>query len=394
MRYSPSRESGPSLLNVERQSDKLSNMTKNVLTLLTLAALGMAAPKTELGMINGAAYRIDIPDNWNGGLVVYCHGYNASPVKYNDQKLPPILQPFLDQGYALAQSGYAGGGWAVEEAVVDTESLRRYFVEKFGKPKETFITGHSMGGFLTMMLMERYPTQYDAALPMCGPLAPADLFMTRGAFDSYVLFNYYFPGVLPKPNEIPKDFADNRELVEKIQKALDAAPEKAASLRHFRDSNLKSNRDLAGTTGFIAYMIKELDERSGGNPFDNRNEIYNGTLDDVKTNAEIARYAADPQALAYLRNFYTPTGHILHPMLAIHTSYDPLVPVWIPNNYQTTLQNAGAESLFVQQYVNHDGHCAIMPDEIAEGFTELRDWKSKGVKPRAGEVPKATASGN
>ena len=110
---------------------------------------------------------------------------------------------------------------------------------------------------------------------------------------------------------------------------------------------------------FIAYMIKELDERAGGNPFDNRNVIYNGTLDDHKTNAEIARYAADPEALAYLRNFYTPTGRIQHPMLAIHTSYDPLVPVWIPNNYPTTLQNAGTENLFVQQYVNHDGHCAI-----------------------------------
>lgn len=369
-------------------------MTKFVLTLLTLAAMGMAAPKTEFGAINGAAYRIDVPENWNGGLVVYCHGYNATPVKFEGQKFSPALQPFIDQGYAVAQSGYAGGGWAVQEAMVDTESLRRYFVEKYGKPKETYITGHSMGGFLTMMIMERYPTTYDAGLPMCGPLAPTDLFMERGAFDSYVLFNYYFPGVLPTPNKIPKDFGNSRDLVAKIEKALDAEPDKAAVLRHFRDSNLKSNRDLAGTTAFIAYMIKELDDRTGGNPFDNRNVIYNGTLDDAKTNAEIARYTADPQALAYLRTYYTPTGHILHPMLAIHTSYDPLVPVWIPNNYPTTLQNAGSDNLFVQQYVNHDGHCAIMPDEIAAGFSELRAWKSQGVKPKAGEVPKQTASGN
>jgi pimeloyl-ACP methyl ester carboxylesterase len=369
-------------------------MTKNLLILLAFAGLSIAAPKVEMGAINGAAFRIDVPDHWNGGLVVYCHGYNATPVKFEGQKFSPALQPFIDQGYAVAQSGYAGGGWAVEEAVVDTESLRRYFVDKYGKPKETFITGHSMGGFLTMMLMERYPTTYDAGLPMCGPLAPTDLFMARGAFDSYVLFNYYFPGVLPAPGKIPKDFGNDRELAKKVEAALDAAPEKAASLRHFRDSNLKSNKDLAGTTAFIAYMIKELEQRTGGNPFDNRNVIYNGTLDDVKTNAEIARYAADPGALAYLRNFYTPNGHIQQPMLAIHTSYDPLVPVWIPNNYMTTLQNAGAENLFVQQYVNHDGHCAILPEEIAQGFAELRAWKSKGVRPHSGEVPKSTASGN
>ena len=37
---------------------------------------GYAAPKTELGDLNGAKFRIDVPENWNGGLVIYCHGYN------------------------------------------------------------------------------------------------------------------------------------------------------------------------------------------------------------------------------------------------------------------------------------------------------------------------------
>ena len=358
------------------------------------AALASAAPKLETGSINGAAFRIDVPENWNGGLVVYCHGYDPDPVTYNDQKLPPQLQVFVDQGYALAQSGYAAGGWAVQEGVVDTEALRRYFTRKYGKPKETFVTGHSMGGFMTMMLMETYPSTYDAGLPMCGPLAPTDWFMTRGAFDSYVLFNYYFPGVLPEPGKAPADFVSDRALVQKVEQALDSSPEKAASLRKFRDSNLKSNHDLASTAAFIAYMVKELDQRAGGNPFDNRNTIYNGTLDDVKINAEIPRYASDPKALAYLRTYYTPSGRIQHPMLAIHTSYDPLVPVWIPNSYESTVETAGTANLFVQQYVNHDGHCAILPDEIAEGFTELREWKSTGKRPRGGEVPKGAAAGN
>ena len=159
---------------------------------------------------------------------------------------------------------------------------------------------------------------------------------------------------------------NSKELPEKVEQALDAAPEKAASLRHFHDSNLKSNKDLAGTTVFIAFMLKELSERTGGNPFDNRNVIYNGTLDDVKVNATIARYAADPKAQAYLRSYYTPNGRILHPMLAIHTSYDPLVPVWIPNSYSSNVENAGTGNLFVQQYVNHDGHCNIKADEIAQ----------------------------
>ena len=369
--------------------------TTTILAILSAAsALSFAAPKIEVGAINNAAFRIDVPENWNGGLVVYCHGYNPQAMKFNDQKLNPVLQVFADQGYAVAQSGYAAGGWAVEQAITDTESLRRYFIEKYGKPKETFITGHSMGGFLTMMLMETHPTAYDAAMPMCGPLAATDYFMARGAFDSYVLFNYYFPGVLPEPTKIPKDMVNDRALQTKIEAALDAAPEKAAALRKFRDSNLKSNRDLASTTAFIAYMLKELTERAGGNPFDNRYVIYNGTLDDNKTNSEIARYSADPKATAYMRSFYTPTGRIQNPMLAIHTSYDPLVPVWIPNTYNSTIEQAGASNLYVQQFVKHDGHCAITPEETARGFSELREWKSRGTRPPGGEVPKAVTGNN
>jgi len=372
----------------------MKSIMKTLAVLLAAAALSFAAPKVELGVINGAAFRIDVPENWNGSLVVYCHGYNPQAVKFKDEKLNPALQVFADQGFALAQSGYAAGGWAVEQAATDTENLRRYFIDKYGKPKETYITGHSMGGFLTMMLMETHPTAYDAALPLCGPLAPTDLFMARGAFDSYVLFNYYFPGILPEPTKIPKDFVNttgDRELVAKIQKALDGDETKAASLRKFHDANAKSNRDLAGTTAFIVYLIKELNERAGGNPFDNRYVIYNGTLDDNKINSEIARYAADPKAAAYLRSFYTPTGRITNPMLAIHTSYDPLVPVWIPNLYSSRVDQSGTSDLYVQQFVKHDGHCAILPDEISRGFSELREWKSHGRRPQGGEVPKAVS---
>lgn len=361
--------------------------TLAALSFLGLASLAAAAPKVEIGVINGAAYRIDVPDNWNGGLVVFCHGYNQFPVTYKEGALNPGLAVFAEQGYALAQSGYAAGGWAVQEAAVDTESLRRYFIAKYGVPKESYLTGQSMGGFLTMMLMETYPTVYDAALPLCGPLASAESFESRGAFDAIVLFNYYFPGILPDPTKIPKDFVTgtgDKALLAKVTQALESAPEKAAALRH--QNNLKSNKDLAGTLTFLVYLVKEVDERSGGNPFDNRNMIYSGTLDDNALNSAIPRYAADPQAVAYLRQNYTPTGKIAKPMLAIHTSYDPLVPVTIPNTYSTLVELAGTQSLFVQQFVKHDGHCAILPAEVSRGFAELREWKKNGTRPIGGEL--------
>jgi hypothetical protein len=71
-------------------------------------------------------------------------------------------------------------------------------------------------------------------------------------------------------------------------------------------------------------------------------------------------------------------------MLAIHTTYDPLVPPWIPNAYSVLTETMGTRNLFVQQYVKHDGHCAINNTEVSRGFAELREWKNRGVRPAAG----------
>lgn len=359
---------------------------------LLLAGALCAQSKMETGDINGAKFRIDVPEKWNGGLVMYCHGYSPVPVTYDRPEVSPVLKTFLDQGYAVAQSGYATGGWAIQEAVVDTEGLRRYFVKKYGPAKETYITGHSMGGFLTMVLMETYPAVYDAGMPLCGPLAPTMSFIGRGAFDSRVLFDYYFPGVFPDPSKTPSSYRNNREEVARLKALLDGSEAKAAVLR--RQNGIKTNQDMAATLVFLTAMFAELQARAGGNPFDNRNIIYSNTDDDNAVNTGVKRYAADPKAAEYLRTFYTPTGRITKPMLAIHTSYDALVPVNVPNQYQTLADNAGTANLFVQQYVKRDGHCQITPEETARGFSLLREWKSSGVRPPAGDQAAVAAGGS
>src|SRR5215467_4734459 len=139
-----------------------------LLTFLLLpAALAAAQTKIEVGELNHAKFRIDIPENWNHGLVVYCHGYAADPGTFTTKELPKALAVFVKAGYALVQSGYSQGGWAVEQAIPETEALRRHFIAKYGKPKETYVTGHSMGGFITMAIIEKYPEAYDAGLPFC-----------------------------------------------------------------------------------------------------------------------------------------------------------------------------------------------------------------------------------
>ena len=102
---------------------------------------GRAVPTTEVGDLGGAPYRIDVPPGWNGGLMIYCHGYRGAPVHFNANGPDEMAQTFAPLGYAVAQSGYSAGGYAVREAVRDVEALRVHFAKRFEPPKETWISG-------------------------------------------------------------------------------------------------------------------------------------------------------------------------------------------------------------------------------------------------------------
>lgn len=356
-----------------------------LLLLFASVSLLPAQPKLETGDINGARFRIDVPANWNGSLIMYCHGYNQNPASF-DEKPIPLVQAFTGQGYAVAQSGYATGGWAVKEAVEDTEELRRYFIHKYGAVKETFVMGHSMGGFLTMIMMERMAGTYKAGLALCGPLSAATDFMNRGAMDGLVIFNFYFPGVLPEPDQV-LTFQGWDGLNDKVFKALNEKPKEAEIIRHF--GGQKSLKDLAGILVFNAALIRELTIRTGGLPLDNQNVVYTVEGDYNALNDGVKRYKADPKAAAYLTAWYSPTGHLTAPMLAVHTTYDPLVPTWIPNRYLALTRTAGSQDLFVQQFVKHDGHCQITAPETLAAFQELKRWSDGGPAPVGGIVPRS-----
>lgn len=341
------------------------------------------AAKVETGEINGAKFRIDIPENWNGGLVLYCHGYSTTAAKFDAVPKPGApWAPFLNAGYAVAESGYAGIGWAVEEAMDDTQALRRYFIGKYGKPKEVFITGQSMGGFTTMALIEKYPSDFDGALSLCGPLASANAYKLRTAFDARVLFDYYFPGVLPSPAEVPAGFERSKETEAKVLGLLQAQPEAAETLRRY--THIRTDAEVANLEVFWTYQLMDLQQRAGGNPFDNRNVIYIDVPDNNTVNDGVKRYTAAPRAAEYMKTFYTPTGKLSRPFLAIHTTYDPLVSPWVPSTYASLTLDAGNPERFVLQYVKHDGHCKIELDEIARGFEQLRKWKDGGERPASG----------
>jgi pimeloyl-ACP methyl ester carboxylesterase len=356
---------------------------------LLFATLAIAQPRIETGEIDGAAFRIDVPDNWNHGLVMYCHGYSPDPGRFDRKPARDAFSGFVNAGYAVAQSGYSSGGWAVQDAVQNTEALRRYFISKYGPVKSTFVTGHSMGGLLTALIMERFPATYRGGLALCGPLTDMSSFLLD-AFNVRVVFDYYFPEVLPPPDRVPADFRNSKPRAQQLADAMKQKPEQAEIVRRY--ARVHSTEDVAGDLALFTELLGDLRRRTGGNAFDNRNTIYTVDGDSNALNRGVKRYAADPVAAAYVAAWYSPTGKLDAPMLAIHTTYDPIVPTFAPDTYAVRARAAGNPGFFVQQFVEHDGHCAIRPEEISSGFSELLHWVDSGSAPEPGLVPAAATS--
>jgi pimeloyl-ACP methyl ester carboxylesterase len=351
----------------------------------TGAATGAApAIHVDIGTLDGASYRIDMPEQWNGVLLVYYHGYSEEPVVFATDKPNGMGTGFARAGYAVAQSGYSVTGWAVEQAIAETEALRRYAVARYGQPKETYVVGHSMGGQLTVATIERYPNRYDGALPLCGLLEPASLAIGRGGA-LLAAFHFYYPGLLPGPLDIDPATPLDETLVNKVLAALPSNPTGLAEMMAL--TRFKRQEDLADNVVFSTYIQRDLEQKLGVSLLENADTIYAGGADDNALNDGVKRYTAPTAALAYLKTWYTPTGLLMKPTLAVHTTYDPIIPASTVAYYADAVERAASADEFVQQYVKHDGHCNISGPETATALGELIRWKRSGVKPAAGAVP-------
>src|ERR1700723_2343511 len=129
---------------------------------------------TKTGSLSdGATYLIQVPNNWNGTLFLYSHGY-VTPGSANsatDVGEPDTGAFLLANGFALAGSSYATTGWAIHEALTDQISVLDKFDTMFPHPGATIAWGHSLGGIITAGLIQRNPKRFTAAQPMCGVLS-------------------------------------------------------------------------------------------------------------------------------------------------------------------------------------------------------------------------------
>jgi pimeloyl-ACP methyl ester carboxylesterase len=364
--------------------------------------LNAAPPLHTEGSIGpGSNYEIDVPDNWNGDLVLYAHGIIQA-----DEQLPTpsmldgydeLRAGFLAYGYAIAASSYSSNGWAMADAVQRTHQLGKIFTSKYGKPKRIFLVGHSLGALVVTKLAETYPTQYAGAMPMCGPLG-GTVAEIQYAGDARVLFDHFFPGVLPgTPFEVPPGTVfvppsatnPGSPLFWDVVAALTLPDNQLAVGQWVSAAGLPGDdMDEAFSSamyllGFNLRYTNDLIERVNAKlPYDNTQRVYRVTVADDGTNAYLSqqlnatvdRLEGDPAALNFFLRNYEPTGKIGIPVLTLHTTRDPAIPIWHEGLYAAKVAAAGRSSLLRQYPVDAWGHCAIPGSAIFGRFAELVRW--------------------
>jgi pimeloyl-ACP methyl ester carboxylesterase len=355
--------------------------------ILSTAVYGQSS---EEGEINGAPYQIIIPENWNKGLVMYAHGYEETDEYKGEDEAGEELEGseseedggneeefhdiFTNRGYAVAFSEFRKKGVVVKEGIEDTEALRAYFEMKYGKPEISIMTGHSMGGIISIATIEKYSNEYDGAMPLCGWLAPFSL-LSKRFLDMLVTFDYFFA-------DNSGELVTGKELVsyEKIEALI------AVGNEHFINTYCEHFRIKAGDLADVIYFgqitLKETAKNRGGLAIGNLQTIYDGFgFQDDEINRKIRRYAADPYTAEHFINYNTTTGKIADPVLALHTTYDELIPASNYDVYEQLINYQNSSELYQQRYVVRDGHCNFTNEEVGDTFDQLIKWISTGQKP-------------
>ena len=371
------------------------------------------------GELHGAPYRIIVPANWNGTLIVYAHGYRDKanhPGEVDDRSahfegLEPALLSF---GYAVAATAYRDNGWVVEDGIQDAKDLTVFFRSQVGVPNRTILLGISMGTMVAFKSMEKFGGIYDGAICGCAIGAGQSRFQDNnlGASLAYdVLFG--MPPSWGTPGDVRNDIDDESE----VQPKLFSEVSNPANFGKFEFIRLVKGMPGTGLFtpppgGFYPYYVfatigfeglADLQIRAGGPVVQNLNHNYTIT---AAEKAYLATLGVDADAILSQmnarrnisaapaqRNFLARnadyTGKIKNPVLTMHTIIDEIVPVSNESAYAVTNAAAGKQNLLFQTYTSGVGHCNFTGPQIFTAIFAMDSWVRTGVRPTAASFPTA-----
>lgn len=388
-------------------------MTGAAVSTALLAAGPASATETVEGTLSsGGTYVVHLPDDWNGTALVWSPGYGGGGGAPVGGPSDDVVDWLVDEGYVVAGTSTASGGWAVEGLLADQPAVVHAIEEEVGEPDDVIAWGASMGGQVSAALMEEHPGVFDAALPLCGSVAGV-IPMLNGSLDgTFALRTLLAPDddrleLVDVQDEMARQAAF-REILEEAQSTPEgrARIALAASLAQIPTWTQAGTRepDRRGWEAqqrqlyevFMWGVVsprQPLEERAGGVFSWNTGVDYTAALDgapnaqlvralyaeagldlqaDLATIDGADRVSADPAAVAYMQRNATPTGDIAGPVLTLHETGDTAPTVTQARTYADRVRAAGDGALLRQVFVDRPGHCDYADAEIAAVVSALQ----------------------
>lgn len=400
-----------------------------------------AMSRTWTGIASdGAGYRIEVPPDWNGTLVMYAHGYRGTGnVVYTDD--PQLRTWYIDHGYAWAASSYAQNNYDPGDGVVDTHDLLESFHAVTGlRYRQAIMTGVSMGGEITTAEIETYKGAYRGAMPACGVLAGNDL------FDFFLGANVTAAALTKTTISYPTTYEDGAAYQPAYQAAAESElpslgiiPNAATGGQTFTTELTALGQEwsaaveqLSGGTrpGFASalsywdsfgfaptthapFLFGLYPGLTGGTYLFANGSIAGNTRtfytlasagssrlrvlkEEIALNKAVLRVpvtatsSADSltQGIGELPAIHGDPGI---PVLSVHGIGDLFVPFSMDQIYDRKMIAHGQGNLFVDRAIREVTHCGYTDSEMSSAFTALMNWVNHGIKPAGDNILNAKA---
>ncbi|GAA3816366.1 alpha/beta hydrolase [Sphaerisporangium flaviroseum] len=364
------------------------------------------------GIAQGAAYRVEVPDNWNGELVLHAHGYRGQGTTvYVDN--PSLRAHLIARGYAWAASSYQTNGYDVGQGVKDSYALISLARNVTGRSaKRVYMTGLSMGGHVTAVAIEHYRGAFAGALPACGVLADTELFdyFTDANVTAAALTGTRIEFPLNPGPEFQQAYADT-VLTQELPKlgsgftsgtppVLSETGRTWAAAVEQRSGGTRPGFDAAflywNGIGFapltqIPFLFGLYPGLSGGtsniapgNVVDNRHTVYqlDGrpalTAAEWRLNRQVLRVRSTASASRDLTGIPAVQGSPRIPVLSLHDLGDLFVPFSMEQIYAARAARHGRAHNFVSRAIRGVGHCDFTGAELRRAFDDLVTWVETG----------------
>jgi pimeloyl-ACP methyl ester carboxylesterase len=381
----------------------------------------------------GAGYRIEIPNKWNGGLVVWvqgggqiCNSDTKSGCKLPPGPFPPIRSELIAQGFAWAAPTFRDGRIVPKlraQDVLDVVDIfRRQHPEHRGRVP-VYLLGFSMGGVTVETALELFPDSFDGAVAGCSgdpstgftgffdmSLAAMALVAPSSPDVAAFLRQIKFPVDLPAAGKLrsqivaglgPKFPSESNEAGKRFKEIIRRL---SGGSRPMFDVGFDKIIGIA-LPGFMGIQpVIDAGERSF---IDNQATQYrfetqpgeHMSADEATLNATIPRFSCDPSVCNRglikqdqehsLGGFLHLSGKIRTKLVAMYTTGEEIAPLSGGQAYANRVDASHASKFLVQRAYREEDHCGFNEQETSEAFESMIHWVKTGERPAGDNIRSA-----